>query len=330
MSKVVQALPLDSSESKKRPYNRGDHANVCKKRMTNNKKSIEMDGDGVDLSVVFKAITQQWRVFFACLATALVLAVLACMLIPPRWSASATVRIGVIPSYGPAELPFGGPIEPVSEVEARVRLPDFAKGVFQEPALQGMTSADIALYRKTVKAVALRGTGLVTLNVAATSQDNARRVMEATVAWLQAAHDKKVQRATQQLRTRLQELNKQVANQQAELIHLKRNLGKEGQANTKKLGYEDLVAQDLIIRLEIELRALEKSRFAIQSLLLPPITYPTELVDQVTVGDKPYFPILRLFVMIAVIAGGMLGALLCLFFYQRRLAGVSSMARPTM
>jgi len=279
-------------------------------------QAIEPDSDTIDLSIVTDAIRRHWRTFTACLVGAIVLSLLLFALIPPRWQARATLLVGTITSVAQTDQQ-SRPIEPLPEVSARMHLAQFQQAVFASPNLAGILAPrDAALYGKTIKAVPVNGTNLIKLNVAGTSADHARKLLEATVTTLIAIHDKDLQAATQAMRARLQDLTQQIAAKQKELAGLQQSLPAHKQAGSRD-GYADLLAYDLIARLESGICELTDDQFMLQNLLSPPQTRKTELVDAVEVGDKPYFPNLPMFLLAAIVVGCLVGTMASLYLYKQ-------------
>lgn len=276
----------------------------------------ETDEDCIDLSLLIDAVKQHWLAFTGCLLSAVCLAVIAYLCIPPRWSASATVRIGTVASFSLTDA-RSALIETPPEAEATVHLAHFESAVFASPLLaQGLSNRDRMLYRKTLKAEPVRGTNLLGISAAATSPEAAHRLVEAAVTVLIAEHGKKLQLATQPMRMRLQSLNHQITAKDKELAQLRQALPEV----ERQSGYGRILAIDVMSRLEANLQQLTDDQFSLQSQLAPPQTYETALIDAVRVGAKPYFPRLSIFLVIAIVVGGLLGGMVSVFLFRRSLA----------
>lgn len=198
-----------------------------------------------------------------------------------------------------------------------MHLARFENTVFNSSLLtQSLPDRDKALYRKTLKVEQVRGANFLSISAAATSPEIARRLVEAAVTTLIDEHNTKLELAVQPMRMRLQSLARQIATKEKELMQLR-----QAQSETERQpGYGRILAIDLMSRLESNLQQLTDDQFGLHSQLAAPQTYETALIDAVTVGAKPYFPRLSMFLIIAIIVGGLLGGLASVFLYRKRLA----------
>src|SRR5262245_11983962 len=120
--------------------------------------STASDDDTVDLSLFIDAVRFHWRAFFSCLAGAIAISVLAYALIPSRWEANTTLRIGAVAVVSKSPQL----IESTIEAATRVRKERFQTAVFNSTSLAGkLSSTEEALYRRTVKATPVNGTNLI-------------------------------------------------------------------------------------------------------------------------------------------------------------------------
>jgi len=275
----------------------------------------ETDDDCIDLSLLIDAIRRHWLAFTGCVLAAICIAVVAYLCVPPRWSASAIVRIGAVASYSLTDA-NSKLIETPPEAEATMHLARFENTVFNSSLLtQGLPDRDKALYRKTLKAEQVRGANFLNISAAATSPEIARRLVEAAVTTLIDEHNTKLELAVQPMRVRLQSLARQIAAKEKELMQLR-----QAQSETERQpGYGRILAIDLMSRLESNLQQLTDDQFGLQSQMAAPQTYETALIDPVKVGAKPYFPRLSMFLIIAIVVGGLSGGLVSVFLYRKRL-----------
>lgn len=276
----------------------------------------ETEDDCIDLSLLVDAVRQHWLIFMGCLLGAVCIAFIAYLCVPPRWSASATLRIGAVASFSLTDAD-SKLIESLPEAEATMHLSHFESAVFASPKFaQALTNRDRALYRKTLKVEPVRGTNLLGISAAATSPETARGLVEAAVITLIAEHNEKLRLAVQPMRMRLQSLNHQIAAKEKELAQLRQALPEV----ERQPGYGRILAIDVMSRLESNLQQLTDDQFSLQSQLAAPQTYETVLMDVVKVGAKPYFPRLSVFLIIAIVVGGLAGGIASLFLFRKRLA----------
>lgn len=278
--------------------------------MAENIKSPQ-DDDFIDLSLIIDVLKDQWRLFIVILLGALIVGAVAYSLVPSRWQAKATLRVGEVASISSgASTNETELIEPVSEAVARMYLVAFQDAVIASPVIQGLAQGEIDLFRKTFEAVPVKGTYFIQVSVSGKSPQTARKMLEAVIEALFAAHQIKMGPAIQQMRDRIENLNSRIALKQKSLDRLKKMLGK-GAGDTVR-------ALDLLDRQETGIQQLMDERSTIESMLHPPQTFNTMLVDAVRTGGKPYFPRLSMFLIASILAGGLLGMLASLCRYRKR------------
>lgn len=277
--------------------------------MTEKIQSPQND-DFVDLSLIIDVLKDQWRLFAVILVGTLFVGVIAYFLVPSRWQAEATLRVGEIVSVSSGE-PTTELIEPVGEAVARMQLAQFQAAVIDSPALQDLEQGEIALFRKTFKAVLVKGTYFIRVSVSGKSSQTARKMLEVVIETLCTAHQKRMQPAIQQIQDRIESLNGRIALKQKSLDRLKQILSGKNTEDTVR-------ALDLLDRQETDIQQLTGERSLLESMLHPPQMFNTAIEDAVRVGSKPYFPRLSMFLIASILVGGLLGVLASLCHYRRK------------
>lgn len=275
---------------------------------------LSQDDDFVDLSLIFDVLKDQWRLFIAILLGALIIGATAYSLVPSRWHAEATLRIGEIASVSLGQ-PTTELIEPVGEAIARMQLAQFQDAVIDSPSLKGLEQGEINLFKKTFKTAPVKGTYFIHVSVSGKSSRTAYKMLETAVETLLAIHQEKMQLAIQQVRDRIESLDGRITLKQKSLDRLKQMLGGKSAGDTVRV-------LDLLDRQQTDIRQLIDERSAMESMLQPPQTFNTTIVDAVRADDRPYFPRLSMFLIASVLAGGLLGmfAALCRYRKKRQLS----------
>lgn len=280
--------------------------------MTDNAKSSQ-DDDFIDLSLIIDVLKAQWKVFSSILVFAFILGTVAYFAVPSRWQAEATLRIGKITSLTLDQAGQNSElIESVGEAVARIHLVQFQETIINSSSLQGIDESEIDLIKKTLKAVPVKGTNFIHVSVSGFSPQSAHKTLEVTISTLIAVHKEKMQPAIRQIRDRMDNLSERIALKQKSLVRLKQILQSSGKGD----GTNALVL-DLLDRQEADLPKLIDERLITEGLLLPPQTFNTSIMDAVRVEDKPYFPQLSLFLVVSILAGGLLGIVAVLYRYRK-------------
>lgn len=274
---------------------------------------LSQDDDFIDLSLIVDALKDQWRLFSIILMVALIAGIIAYSFTPSRWEAEATLRVGEIASISSGESANNTElIEPIGETVARMQLMQFQDTVINSPTLQGIEQGEIALFKKTFEAEPVRGTYFIHVSVSGGSPQTAQKMLETVIETLLAIHQEKMQPAIQQVRDRIEGLNNRIALKQKNLERLKQMQGGKNAGDTVR-------ALDLLDRQETDIQQLKDDRSGMESMLHPPQTFNTSVVDAVRAGNKPYFPRLSMFLILSIMGGGLLGLLASLYRYRKKL-----------
>ena len=273
---------------------------------------LHQDDDFIDLSLIADALKDQWRLFAIILMIAFIVGITAYSLTPSRWQAEATLRVGEIASISSGESANNTElIEPIGEAVARMQLTQFQDAVINSPTLQDIEQGEIALFKKTFEAESMRGTYFIHVSVSGKSPQTAQKMLETAIETLFAVHQEKMQPAIQQVQERIEGLNSRIALKQKSLERLKQLL-------TGKNAGDTVRALDLLDRQETDIQQLKDARSTMESMLHPPQTFNTSVVDAVRASDKPYFPRLSMFLILSILAGGLLGLLTSLYCYRKK------------
>jgi uncharacterized protein involved in exopolysaccharide biosynthesis len=234
----------------------------------------------------------KWWVL-ATLLLALIAAMVTVFLIKPQWEATAAIRVGAVGRAGLVEQAgqAGQVIEPVARVVERMKLKSYKDAVLSDlgyPPDEKNPEAD--LYRSSLTVKALPNTDLIAITVRGHSREEAKRSAEATVAYLQKIHDQMANLSVQRLRALLAQTEGQITQLKAERERVLKVFGLKDKVIGGGRGTESLMLANIMIQGDGELRKLEQAKVFYEEQLDSLRTYPTSLMEGVSVSENPVAP----------------------------------------
>jgi hypothetical protein len=235
---------------------------------------------------------------------AMVAAVVAVILIKPQWEATATIRIGVVGQVGQS----GKIIEPIARVVARMQLRPFEDAVLANLAPSERNKSETALYRDSIEVNGLPDPDLIEIKVRGYSRESAERYTEATVNHLSKLHEEMAASTRERMTQLLTRTKREIAQTEAERekMHKLTDL-KEKILDDAHYLENIMLANIMTIQQDRELRALEQTKTEYEEQLGPLRTYPTSLIERISVSEKPVAPNKPLIIFLAGVLGLFLG-----------------------
>lgn len=282
--------------------------------------------DGISLFDIWQTLARRkWWVLGIPLL-AVTAAMVAVTSVKPQWEATAVIRIGAVGQVGQV----GQVIEPVERVVERMSFRSFGDAVLSDLGYPSDDNPEARLYRGSLTVRALPNTDLVKIAVRGHSRQDAKRAADATVAHVRKTHDQLAASSVQRLRQLLAQSEREMAKTKAEieklnLLALKdRPIGQGG-------FMENVVLANIMVQRDEELRELARTRTLYEERLGPLHTYPTSLMERLSVTEDPVAPKRALVILMAGVLGLALGVVVALFGGARvRSTGRQNKETPTI
>jgi capsular polysaccharide biosynthesis protein len=204
---------------------------------------------------------------------------------------------------------MGQMIEPVARTVERMKLKSFEDAVLADLGYPlDWKNPEAALYRGSLKARALPNTDLIVITVRGYSRKDAKRSAEATVAYLRKIHDEMAAPTVQRLRQRLVQIEWEIAKTRAEKEKILKIAGLKDKAIAAEAGLmESLTLANFMFQRDSELRGLEEAKVVYEEQLGSMHTYPTALIEKISVSENPVTPKKAMIIPLAGILGLILG-----------------------
>jgi uncharacterized protein involved in exopolysaccharide biosynthesis len=272
-----------------------------------------MDGQSdISLSQVWQILGAGKRYLIGWLLVGTVVSIAVVVLVPERWEATALVRLGRVGAVHdtagvhPSEEALL--IESPERASERFRMRSFQDNVLSALAISIEDSdARSDLYRTSLKARPVRGTDLLELKVRGFSAQDAEALASGSVMHLREVHRTIEVPLADRLNAQVEETGRELVQAESERSRLSALLvEREGAA--KKAGFaESVYLANLIAQDDEKIRKLRDRLILLQEQSSPSRTYPTGLLDTISVPPDPVFPRRVLVIVLAVGGGLMLG-----------------------
>ena len=246
---------------------------------------------------------------------ALIAASFAFML-QPTWQAIGAVRAGIVGQGGPSVQH----VEPPAHAAERMKMRVFQDNVVARLSFPAQERNSLEqLYRESLKIKLWQTGDVIELRVRAYSPDQARAWIEATAAQLIAEHEALAAPSVERLRSQLSENERSLSSARQVARGPGQGHRDAGQDQPGERFSESVYQLNMRIATDAEIRGLESQRMALLEASGPTRTYPTSLVGEIHVSDKPVSP-RRALIFAAGILLRTAGRYLCRLFPRRTCA----------
>ena len=234
-------------------------------------------------------------------------------LLTTQWEAVGYVRIGRV---GHPDGRGWVLIEPAQSVAERLKVKPFLQAVAKalnprEPE----TLLRNALFVSSLKGRAVAGTDLVEVRVRSDSPASAREYVQGVARALAATHEVMGGESLARLKEQRAALAARLTRMRVSQDEFEKKLLPRVAGAGERDFMQHVVAANILVQRDAELRKLQEELFALDEAAGPLRTYPTALIEDITVGDHPVAP--RRYGPAA--GGALISVLLVSLFLVRRL-----------
>lgn len=276
------------------------------------------DPDEINLFELLQVLASEWRTWVGTTLAGAALAVSLIFFLPPKYEASAIVRVGQVGQVGQGGSGATA-IESLPDVVERIQSAAFRRAVAEKLLGKEASPEEAAQIMARLKAAppkVLKGTNLVEINASGQTPDEALKTAQAILENLAERHRALFEQAVEQLKSRLLESTQSLA--ALEKAQWSGPASPSGQG-TAFVQLAQLAESN-------RYASLRSQQFAIENALLPLNTRPTQAVEGISVGDRPVSPKKPLILIVGVLAGAVLGGLAV--FVRRAWRDYKALPRP--
>ena len=263
---------------------------------------------GIDLAKVYRVLVENKRWVIGIPLLFLGLAFMAIQLIQPKWEAIGLVQVGQVWQDQKAISVEN----PISVVE-RIKNKSFQVKILSKLGISlDEENPKRKLFVNSLKVKVVPNTDLLELRIRGYSAMEAAHWVEETVNYLQEAHKKLAEPTISRLQKQLVEVKKQILSVKAEKDSLVKNAELKSQIGPGNRFAENLLLTNYLVQKDSELREFASRQLGLEEQLNPAKTFPTSLLEQAYVPEKPVSPQKLLIVTLATLVGLMLGIFVAL------------------
>lgn len=270
----------------------------------------------ISLFDLWEILREGWKVLAGGTALGLAGAVLATVLIAPKYEALAVVQVGQVGGAGQQGQAVALPVEPATQSIERMKTQAFQRKVAEAIGNQqwiddlAMSSSATTKYisLQIVKATATPGGApLIELKAKASTPDLAYKIADAAIREL-------ARRQADLARPMIDKMKEDLKIAKERLGSAERDLNAIGKlvsgAGVKDERFTQLsLLTDLRVQKESDVFRQRQAIAAIETALMPPFTQAAEPLEEVFVSDKPVAPKKTLLLSLGLVGGLVAGAM---------------------
>lgn len=222
----------------------------------------------------------------------------------PEWEAIAAIQIGRVESQ---------PIESAAMANERLKLRPFTIAVYSALEIPlDEARRDVQLYQRSMRSRLIPLTDLIEIRVRGHSREQAKEWAEEIATQLRTIHQKLAAPSISRLQQELDEVSVALEQVRVSRGQLLEDLPARKQVGPGNRFAESVLMANIVASQEHEMRELRKRALVLREQLSSAKTYPTALVNQVYVPERPVFPNIALTLAAAGVTGLILGILVAL------------------
>lgn len=256
----------------------------------------------ITLYEIYRVISQHKYLVISFPIIAMAIALIVSNAIKPQWEAIALIRIGQIGTQ--QQL-----IEPTARAIERIKLESYKAKVLSKLGLPpSRENAESALYLDKLKVEVGADKGLIRITTRGHSPEQAKQFAEMAQSTLAEQHAELAAPSIKRLTEQVQQLRKELALEASQQEIAKKILAKNLDSPEKFMA--NIVLTNATYQREKGIRSLKWELQDSEEQLDPLKTFPTSLLQDVYVTDKPVMPVIKWIIPLA----GIFGLLAGLFF----------------
>ncbi len=260
----------------------------------------DIPDDEISLHDLWKILIRRkgWILGFPLFA--MITAAIVVTFMKPQWDATAVIRIGAVGQVGQQT------IEPAAQVVERMKLKAFNDVVLVSLGLPtNRENPESTLYQDSFQIKSIRGTDLIELKVRGYSQANANRYANAAIDYLKKKHAEMMASAMLSKRQQLEKTVREISQIRSERDRLTKLMGLQ-----EKAGFaESIVLTNTMAILTEDLRSQELIKANLEEQLNPMHTFPTSIIEEISISNKPVAPKKVLIILITGVLGLLIGVM---------------------
>ncbi len=267
--------------------------------------------DEVSLFDLWGMLRGGWRLVFGSVVLGVLGAVAAIAFIAPQFEAVAFLQTGTV---------SGSMIEEPTTALERLRSPSFLREIAVEVGDSAwVDQIDAGVQGRTLVAKIQKATpSMIEVRVVTGSPDSSKKIAELSTARLIRRQTELASRVVAKVEFDISVLKEKLGKSESDLTALSKAIDP---TNVKNDTFSQLsLLTSLRMQRESDSFALRQSIYALENSLLPPLTQPARVLEDIFVSNKPVFPKKGVLLAMGLVAGLLVGVMLVFVSGAWRLA----------
>ena len=267
--------------------------------------------DEVSLFDLWGMLRGGWRLVFGSVVLGVLGAVAAIAFIAPQFEAVALLQTGTV---------SGSMIEEPTTALERLRSPSFLREIAVEVGDSAwVDQIDAGVQGRTLVAKIQKATpSMIEVRVVTGSPDSSKKIAELSTARLIKRQTELASRVVAKVEFDISVLKEKLGKSESDLTVLSKAIDP---TNVKNDTFSQLsLLTSLRMQRESDSFALRQSIYALENSLLPPLTQPARVLEDIFVSNKPVFPKKGVLLAMGLVAGLLVGVMLVFVSGAWRLA----------
>ena len=267
--------------------------------------------DEVSLFDLWGMLRGGWRLVFGSVVLGVLGAVAAIAFIAPQFEAVALLQTGTV---------SGSMIEEPTTALERLRSPSFLREIAVEVGDSAwVDQIDAGVQGRTLVAKIQKATpSMIEVRVVTGSPDSSKKIAELSTARLIRRQTELASRVVAKVEFDISVLKEKLGKSESDLTALFKAIDP---TNVKNDTFSQLsLLTSLRMQRESDSFALRQSIYALENSLLPPLTQPARVLEDIFVSNKPVFPKKGVLLAMGLVAGLLVGVMLVFVSGAWRLA----------
>ena len=257
--------------------------------------------DEVSLFDLWGMLRGGWRLVFGSVVLGVLGAVAAIAFIAPQFEAVALLQTGTV---------SGSMIEEPTTALERLRSPSFLREIAVEVGDSAwVDQIDAGVQGRTLVAKIQKATpSMIEVRVVTGSPDSSKKIAELSTARLIRRQTELASRVVAKVEFDISVLKEKLGKSESDLTALSKAIDP---TNVKNDTFSQLsLLTSLRMQRESDSFALRQSIYALENSLLPPLTQPARVLEDIFVSNKPVFPKKGVLLAMGLVAGLLVGVML--------------------
>lgn len=263
--------------------------------------------DEISLFDLWETLREGWKTVVGGTAVGLAGAVVAIILLAPKYEAVAILQVGQVGQVGQAApLQVEAPAQAIERLKSSSFQLSVAEDLGDQEWKELLLSSSTATTRHLVVQV-MKTAPVIELKVSASSSEQAKSIAEATIKGLARKQDEIAKPMVDKMKADLSITKEKLASAEKELETLSK-MAMNAVVKDERFTQLSLITS-LRVQKEAEVFGLRQTIMAYETALMPPATQPAKALEPVYVASKPVSPKKPLLIALGLVGGLLIGVM---------------------